>query len=189
MRELTVLPQLGFTEALSAAWNKIAQFNGRSRRSEYWWTYLVATILNFIFTFVPVIGSLISLLISLALIPITFRRLHDTGRSGWWYGVSLIGGLAFFVFFIFVLIGSLGVSASLSDLSSMSDNEIIEKMLTGVTLGYVAIGLLIGIVYNIILLVFLCQDSHMQDNKYGPSPKYVDMDTNADMADRRYDTM
>lgn len=189
MRELTVLPQLGFTEALSAAWNKIAQFNGRSRRSEYWWTYLAAFIISFVFGFMPVIGNLVSFLISLALIPITFRRLHDTGRSGWWYGVSLIGGLAFFVFFIFVLIGSLGVSAGLSDLSSMSENEIIEKMLTGVTLVYLSVGLLIGFVYNVILLVFLCQDSHKEDNKYGPSPKYVDTDTYADMTDRRYDTM
>lgn len=189
MRELTVLPQLGFTEALSAAWSKITQFQGRSRRSEYWWTLLAAFIISFLFGFVPVIGNLVSTFISLALIPITFRRLHDTGRSGWWYGVSLIGGLVSFVFFMFILISSLGVNAGMSEMSSMSDNEIIEEVLTDLTLGYVAIGLLIGIVYNIILLVFLCQDSHMQDNKYGPSPKYVDMDTNADMTERRYDTM
>lgn len=187
MRELTVLPQLEFTEALKAFWNKITQFQGRSRRSEFWWTLLAAFIISFVFGFVPVIGNLVSSLISLALIPITFRRLHDTGRSGWWYGVSLIGGLVSFVFFMFILISSLGVNAGMSDMSSMSDNEIIEEVLTDLTLGYVAIGLLIGFVYNIILLVFLCQDSQKEENKYGPSPKYVDMDTNTGWTDRRFD--
>lgn len=191
MRELTVLPQLGFTEALSAAWNKIAQFNGRSRRSEYWWTYLAYFVTSIIFSFVPIIGNIVTILFGLAIIPITFRRLHDTGRSGWWYGVSIIGSLLFSVYLIIqiIIIGTISISTDMSELSSMSDNEIIENILTSATISYIFFGLLVGIVYNIIVLVFLCQDSQKGENKYGPSPKYVDMDTNADMADRRYDTM
>lgn len=191
MRELTVLPQLGFTEALSAAWNKIAQFNGRSRRSEYWWTYLAYFVTSIIFSFVPIIGNIVTILFGLAIIPITFRRLHDTGRSGWWYGVSIIGSLLFSVYLIIqiIIIGTISISTDMSELSSMSDNEIIENILTSATISYIFFGLLVGIVYNIIVLVFLCQDSQKGENKYGPSPKYVDMDTNADMPDRRYDTM
>lgn len=191
MRELTVLPQLGFTEALSAAWNKIAQFNGRSRRSEYWWTYLAYFVTSIIFSFVPIIGNIVTILFGLVIIPITFRRLHDTGRSGWWYGVSIIGSLLFSVYLIIqiIIIGTISISTDMSELSSMSDNEIIENILTSATISYIFFGLLVGIVYNIIVLVFLCQDSQKGENKYGPSPKYVDMDTNADMPDRRYDTM
>ena len=191
MRELTVLPQLGFTEALSAAWNKIAQFNGRSRRSEYWWTYLAYFVTSIIFSFVPIIGNIVTILFGLAIIPITFRRLHDTGRSGWWYGVSIIGSLLFSVYLIIqiIIIGTISISTDMSELSSMSDNEIIENILTSATISYIFFGLLVGIVYNIIVLVFLCQDSQKGENKYGPSPKYVDMDTNADMPDRRYDTI
>lgn len=55
MRELTVLPQLGFTEALGAACKKVTQFKGRSRRSEFWWTYLAVGIINFICSFIPLI--------------------------------------------------------------------------------------------------------------------------------------
>lgn len=40
------LPQLSIGEALKAACNKIFQFNGRSRRSEFWWTALVVLIIN-----------------------------------------------------------------------------------------------------------------------------------------------
>ena len=89
MRELTVLPQLEFTEALKAFWNKIAQFQGRSRRSEFWWTYLAYFVTSIIFSFVPIIGNIVTLLFGLAIIPITFRRLHDTGRSGWCSIISL----------------------------------------------------------------------------------------------------
>lgn len=189
MRELTVLPQLEFTEALKAFWNKIAQFQGRSRRSEFWWTYLAYFVTGIIFSFVPIIGNIVQILFGLAIIPITFRRLHDTGRSGWWYGVSIIGCVVFTIYLIFIIIGAIGASSSLSSLSSMSDTEIINNLFVGATMSYILFGLLVGAVYNIILLVFLCQDSQKEENKYGPSPKYIDTDTNADMEDRKYDTM
>lgn len=179
MRELTVLPQLEFTEALKAFWNKITQFQGRSRRSEFWWTYLAYFVTSIIFSFVPIIGNIVTLLFGLAIIPITFRRLHDTGRSGWWYGVSIIGSLVFTVYLIILIIGAIGISAGMSEFSSMSDTEIMEKLFTGATMSYILFGLLVGIVYNIIVLVFLCQDSQKEANKYGPSPKYVDVDADA----------
>ena len=73
------LPQLSIGEALKAACNKIFQFNGRSRRSEFWWTALVVIIIC------AITHDTISWLLNLLMIPITFRRLHDTGRSGWWW--------------------------------------------------------------------------------------------------------
>lgn len=78
------LPQLSIGEALKAACNKIFQFNGRSRRSEFWWTALVVLIIN------AITQDTISWLMYLLMIPITFRRLHDTGRSGWWWGAGII---------------------------------------------------------------------------------------------------
>ncbi len=181
MRELTVLPQLEFTEALKAFWNKIAQFQGRSRRSEFWWTYLAYFVTSIIFSFVPIIGNIVTLLFGLAIIPITFRRLHDTGRSGWWYGVSIIGSLVFTVYLIIqiIIIGTTSLSTDMSEFSSMSDTEIIGDMLASATISYILFGLLVGIVYNIIVLVFLCQDSQKGENKYGPSPKYVDVDADS----------
>jgi uncharacterized membrane protein YhaH (DUF805 family) len=38
--------------------------------------------------------------------------------------------------------------------------------------GLIVIFGLLVLVYSITMLVFLCQDSHENDNKYGPSPKY-----------------
>lgn len=88
------LPQLSIGEALKAACNKIFQFNGRSRRSEFWWTALVVIIIC------AITHDTISWLLNLLMIPITFRRLHDTGRSGWWWGAGIIATYGFGTIFV-----------------------------------------------------------------------------------------
>ena len=70
---MIVHEQLSFQDALSLATKRIFETNGRSRRSEFWWAMLVA---YFISNFLPPFW--------LVTIPISIRRLHDTGRSGWW---------------------------------------------------------------------------------------------------------
>ena len=73
-----------------------ADFSGRARRTEYWMFVLFNIIIGIA---LKVIGSLlgiswISWTYSLAvLIPglaVAVRRLHDTGRSGWWLLICLI---------------------------------------------------------------------------------------------------
>ncbi|WP_339723190.1 DUF805 domain-containing protein [uncultured Paraglaciecola sp.] len=102
---------------------KYAEFTGRTRRKEYWMFFLIYTILIILLSVVDAVlgAGFLSLLFSLAMlvpsISIAARRLHDTGRSGWWQLISFIP--------------------------------------------------LIGI---IILIVFLVQDSH-DDNEYGANPK------------------
>lgn len=73
-----------------------ADFEGRARRTEYW----MFTLVNVIFAVVlAMIGraigfEAISTLYSLALLVpglgVGVRRLHDTGRSGWWWLIALI---------------------------------------------------------------------------------------------------
>lgn len=71
-------------------------FSGRARRKEYWFFTLFCMLIGIAFGILKglagdaaVIISLINLLVSIALIlpgiAVTVRRLHDTGRSGWWY--------------------------------------------------------------------------------------------------------
>ena len=71
------------------------EFNGRSNRSEFWWFYLFFLIISIItlmidfFLFKSPDGfgpaSIIFMLtFTIPLIAVTTRRLHDTGRSGWW---------------------------------------------------------------------------------------------------------
>ncbi len=90
-----------FTGALK----KYADFTGRARRKEYWMFILIYMIINII---LAVLGmDIISVLVGLALLvpslSIGARRLHDTGRSGWWqliYLIPLIGVIVMVVFLV-----------------------------------------------------------------------------------------
>ncbi len=94
-----------------------ADFSGRARRQEYWMYMLFYSIFGIILYGVTVIGMAmqsegiillgmgIYILYTLALLvptlAITVRRLHDTGRSGFWYFIGfvpLVGGIILLVF-------------------------------------------------------------------------------------------
>lgn len=85
-----------------------ANFSGRARRSEYWYYQLAQFLIFILFAVLGVIvgslfdntlGGLIggyivfavySLVTLLPSLGVIVRRLHDTGKSGWFYFVSLI---------------------------------------------------------------------------------------------------
>ena len=75
-------------------------FEGRTGRNAFWQYILVYIIASIILNFIPGVGKLLAGLWSLALLcpslGITARRLHDTGKSGWFQLLALIpviGGL------------------------------------------------------------------------------------------------
>lgn len=84
-----------------------ANFSGRARRKEYWMFFLfniifiaIALILDNILGiatqgFGPLYG-IYCLAIIVPSLAVVVRRLHDTGKSGWWFFISLvplIGGI------------------------------------------------------------------------------------------------
>jgi uncharacterized membrane protein YhaH (DUF805 family) len=95
---------------------KYAVFDGRARRKEYWYFFLINTVISIFLAFIDSftgtisedvgIGLLDGLYALAVLIPgtaVTVRRLHDTDRSGWWILIGLIpviGGIALLVFMV-----------------------------------------------------------------------------------------
>lgn len=77
-------------------WKQYADFTGRARRTEYWMFALVnfgiALLLELIlgFTFLYFLTYVYSLAIFIPSLAVCVRRLHDIGRSGWWYLIGLI---------------------------------------------------------------------------------------------------
>ncbi|KZN49159.1 DUF805 domain-containing protein [Pseudoalteromonas luteoviolacea] len=86
-----------------------AVFEGRARRKEYWMFFLFNIIVSVILGFIDgllgtsFLGIIYALAIFVPTLALSVRRLHDTGRSGWWMLIAfipIIGTLALFVFFI-----------------------------------------------------------------------------------------
>ncbi|MBP3806635.1 MAG: DUF805 domain-containing protein [Oribacterium sp.] len=83
---------MSFTEAIRSVLSNYKDFNGRARRSEFWWYYLFECIVNFslsglshatgikAFVWGIYVFNVVLFIPGLALL---FRRMHDTGKSAW----------------------------------------------------------------------------------------------------------
>ncbi len=97
---------------------KYATFSGRAARSEYWYFVLFNIIISIVLSMADGItglksdsgSGLLSGIYSLAvLVPslaVSVRRLHDTGKTGWWALICLIPVLGWIVFLIFMVTDS-----------------------------------------------------------------------------------
>ena len=102
-----------FSESVETCFAKYVTWQGRASRSEYWWfvpfvflAYIVGVVIDNVlgtaFTIPdPMTGEetsagygWVTVLIALGLflpnLSVVVRRLHDKGRSGWWYWIALI---------------------------------------------------------------------------------------------------
>ena len=98
-----------FTKSIEICFNKYAKFDGRASKSEFWWFQLfyvivliVGMILDSLLGYTELfywIGYIICLLPGLA---VGSRRLHDTGRSGWWQllYITIIGVIVLIVWWV-----------------------------------------------------------------------------------------
>lgn len=110
-------PSVGLIEAAKRYCNNATNFKGRARRSEYWMAYLFLILVNLAASFVVgLLGGLLGelgaaigglafglwgLYCLIASLALCARRLHDTGKSGWWILLCLtgIGSIVLLVFF------------------------------------------------------------------------------------------
>ena len=84
-------------------WKQYAEFSGRARRKEYWIFSLINYIIIFflyilqivmiestLWLIFPIIFFLYAVAVFLPGLAVNIRRLHDIGKSGWWYLIYLI---------------------------------------------------------------------------------------------------
>ena len=92
-----------FVEAIKVCFSKYVDFKGRARRSEFWYWQLFGLLVSFVVS-APTgfgnsgqsnglggIASLVSLALMLPTLAAVVRRLHDTGRSGLWVLLPIVG--------------------------------------------------------------------------------------------------
>ncbi|TMX44016.1 DUF805 domain-containing protein [Vibrio rotiferianus] len=91
-------------------------FNGRARRQEYWYFTLVNVLVNLVMGIIDrVIGSVMqmdnfgffgviyALFIIIPSIAVTVRRLHDSGRTGWWALIAFVPVIGILVLLYFLI--------------------------------------------------------------------------------------
>jgi uncharacterized membrane protein YhaH (DUF805 family) len=68
---------------------KYADFNGRAKRSEYWYFMLFNTIISIVISLTDealnskILGLVYNLAVIIPSIAVGVRRMHDVGKSGW----------------------------------------------------------------------------------------------------------
>ena len=101
---------MSFVEAITSVLSQYANFNGRARRSEYWYYVLAYAIISAVLNALAQYSSIFTVLsgiFGLALIcptlAVAVRRLHDIGKSGWYYLfalIPLVGSIILLVWFV-----------------------------------------------------------------------------------------
>ena len=115
---------MGFAEAIKSFWSNYATFKGRARRSEYWFIQLFLIITNVAVGAIDLAlmngdvdrfianggGGIVGLVwILVTIVPalaVLVRRLHDTGKSGWWVLMGFVPFAGAIVLFVFTVLDS-----------------------------------------------------------------------------------
>lgn len=99
---------MGFSQAISVGLSKFFDPYGRASRSEFWWyalfLYIIGGVIGwfggrlmfhgFEQVWLGIIFEVLNGVLAASLICASIRRLHDTGKSGWyvcWYLLPFIG--------------------------------------------------------------------------------------------------
>ena len=97
-----------FTESISICIKKYFTLEGRASKSEFWWFQLLwaaSFFISFIFETEPVTYFFmgIIIIIFIPLFTVGVRRLHDTGKSGFYYLWSLVPFIGSLIVLAFML--------------------------------------------------------------------------------------
>lgn len=108
-------------DAIKSCFSKYVTFSGRARRSEFWWWVLFTAVIGGIGGLLDSATGLselttsgasanysagpIQIILTLALflpsLAVAVRRLHDTGKSGWFYLLYLIPCVGWILYIVF----------------------------------------------------------------------------------------
>lgn len=147
---------MSFKDAIKSFFVKFLTFSGRASRSEFWYAMLFCGLVSAGLggleelacalngwsrtAEAPLLATLFDLAVIIPSIAVGVRRLHDGGRSGWWY-------LLIIAPFGLLLIGALSHMALLF-----------------------LIALIAAPVPIVILIIWWCKGGEPYDNPWGPDP-------------------
>ncbi len=146
---------MGFREAVTVCIQDYCTFSGRARRPEYWWFFLFFVVGTLLLSAVDAVifgegmllglNGLFGLLTVLPQIAVSWRRMHDTGRPGWFNLLPAVPIVPL------LIIGP-------GDPDSALDP------------GLAIVLMIMSVVLTIVVLVWLVLPSQPMPNRFGPEP-------------------
>ena len=150
-----VLPMVKFCTAFTNAFKNYSNFSGRIRRSEYWFFILVVNLVTFFL--------LLFFMLSISGVIKPSYSYYDYYDYRNYYRYNDDAILAFMILLViyiaFIMTPTLSATVRrLHDIGKSGE--------------YIFVGL-VPFFGGLTLLVYLCRDSMMEENEFGPSPKYT----------------
>lgn len=175
-----------FTQSIKTCFSKYVTFSGRASRSEYWYFFLFLFLGNVVATLIDSavfdsvtttvettetsasasientgpVTAIFSLAVLLPHLAVLWRRMHDTGRSGFYALLPLLLMIAA----AGVLVFGIGIASSFQHGGSL------DILFTRATLLIVIPTLIVLMVSPLLVLWWLTRPSQPGSNRYGPNP-------------------
>ena len=175
--------------AIRVCLRKYATFAGRASRPEYWFFFLFLLVGSIVTSgldgllfhnqeevssTMPILeveaeetplSNLFFLLTVLPHLAVAWRRMHDTGRSGWMALLPMLVSAA--------ALGTFVIGIGAADFFS---GGLMDRILTGMTLSVLLPLALLLIISPLLVLWWLARPSQSGSNQYGPNPNEVPND-------------
>ena len=148
-----------FKQSVATCFRKYANFKGRARRSEYWFFYLFNSLVN----------TVLTLAVALVAMGLTLSEALPLALQGEFTGADVEGILVSMggvLLAVFLVMAAFWLALLLPNLA-VTWRRLHDIGKSG---GWFFIGL-IPLVGGILLLVWACRDSQMEENRFGPCPK------------------
>lgn len=138
--------------------------DGRIRRSHFWAAWGILFAANFLLSWIPLIGFVVSLVLIWPSIAIQTKRLHDMGKTGWF---QLLPYATWVVAFI-VAVSAIGLTA----VSNPDGFENGDPSAIFSAMGPVAIAIVLVLLGSIGYLIWIgATEGQPGRNRFGPNPK------------------
>ncbi len=170
---------MGFGTAVRTCFSKYLTFSGRARRPEYWWFFLFIVLGSVIATFIDgaifgiettqepatqIASPVFSLATFLPLLAVGWRRLHDSGRPGWYLLIPLTVSVAMI---LALMLGVFGVA----HLEATSvDQEAVRAGASGLGMASLGVAGIVQLVLAGLILWWLTRPTQAGPNRYGDEP-------------------
>jgi len=170
---------MGFVTAIKTCFSKYVTFSGRARRPEYWWFFLFIILGSVIASFIDgaifgvgapqepptqLLSPIFSLATFLPMLAVGWRRMHDTGKPGWYLLIPLlvtVAGMAA------LMLGALSLGQL--DMAGVTE-ETLGTDGAGPGMAALAVFGIVQLAVSILIIWWLTRPTQPGPNAYGEEP-------------------